>query len=169
MKPFIEQAQCYAQYHRKPVTLYTHLIGIPCLLFSLMIFFGFFHLVIPGVMDLNLASLGTVLLLLYYYVLNWRLALVLTVLFFCFLWIADWIGSEGPTSYALWTFLIAFLLGWILQLIGHCIEGRRPAFFDHFGQIFIAPLFLTAEVFFKTGRLNKLKEQIHGSSDLKIQ
>jgi uncharacterized membrane protein YGL010W len=38
--------------------------------------------------------------------------------------------------------------GWILQLVGHVFEGRRPALADNLFQIFIAPIFLCAEIFF---------------------
>jgi uncharacterized membrane protein YGL010W len=57
-----------------------------------------------------------------------------------------------------WTcFGVLFVGGWILQLVGHVFEGRRPALVDNLFQIFIAPLFLCAEVFFALG----YKPQLH--------
>ncbi|KTC84919.1 DUF962 domain-containing protein [Legionella brunensis] len=162
MKSFIEQAQFYAEYHQKPITFYTHLIGVPLIIFSLMLFLGFFHLIVPGVLDTNFASIGTVIVLIYYFLLNWRLALILTPIFICLLWIANLISWAGPTSGALWTFVIIFILGWILQLAGHYIEGKRPALVDNFWQALVAPLYLTAELFFRAGRMKNLKTQIHG-------
>jgi uncharacterized membrane protein YGL010W len=50
-----------------------------------------------------------------------------------------------------------FVGGWALQLLGHVFEGRRPALVDNFFQVFIAPLFLCAEVFFALG----YKPQLH--------
>ena len=44
-----------------------------------------------------------------------------------------------------------FVGGWILQLIGHAFEGRKPALTQNLFQIFVAPLFLCAEVFFALG------------------
>ena len=35
--------------------------------------------------------------------------------------------------------------------MGHVFEGRRPALSDNLFQIFIAPVFLVAEVFFALG------------------
>ena len=165
MKPFIEQAQFYVGYHQKPITRYTHFAGIPLIIFSLMIFLGFFHLVIPGILDTNLAGIATIVLLVYYFRLNWRLALALTPILFCLLWIADVISYAGPTSGALWTFIITFVLGWGLQFLGHFLEGKRPAFMDNFWQALIAPLFLTAEVFFMAGHMQELKEQIYGNPE----
>jgi uncharacterized membrane protein YGL010W len=39
----------------------------------------------------------------------------------------------------------------VIQLIGHVWEGRKPALVDNFLQIFVAPIFLAAEVFFALG------------------
>src|SRR5688500_10034715 len=48
-------------------------------------------------------------------------------------------------------FAVLFVGGWILQLVGHVFEGRKPALADNFFQIFVAPIFLAAEVFFALG------------------
>ena len=51
-----------------------------------------------------------------------------------------------------WTwFAVLFVGGWILQLVGHVFEGRKPALADNLFQIFVAPIFLCAEVFFALG------------------
>jgi len=162
MKSFIEQAQLYAACHQKPMTRYSHYIGIPLIIFSLLILLGFLHLVIPGVMNITFASIATAALLVYYFSLNWRLALVLTPILIILLTLADWVSQDGPTAMALWIFVFTFLVGWVFQLVGHFIEGRRPAFLENCWQPLIAPLFLTAELFFLAGRMQVLKEEIYG-------
>ena len=162
MIPFIVQAQCYISYHQKPVTRYTHLAGIPLIILSLMILLGFVHVVIIGVLDVNVASIATLVLLIYYFRLNWRLALALTPILILLLWIASVISHNGPTSEALWSFILIFLVGCALQFIGHFIEEKRPAFADNLWQIVIAPLFMVAESFFLIGRMGELKEEIYG-------
>lgn len=164
MKSFIEQAQFYSKYHQKPITLYTHLAGVPLIIFSLMVFLGFFHLIVPGVLDTNFAGIATVVVLFYYFLLNWRLALVLTPIFFFLLWIANLISWTGPTSFSVWLFIIVFAIGWALQLTGHLLEGNRPALVDNLWQALVAPLYLTAELFFKYGRMKNLEKQIHGDT-----
>ncbi|STX28277.1 transmembrane protein [Legionella beliardensis] len=166
MKSFIEQAQFYAEYHQKPITFYTHIIGVPLIIFSLMIFFSFFHIVVPGVMDIRISDVLTAFILIYYVILNWRLGLIVTPIFIFMVWIADLIGWSGPTKEALWTFVVFFVLGWVLQLIGHVIEGKRPALVDNFWSTLTAPLYLTAELFFKMGRMQDLKAQIHTEENL---
>ncbi|WP_419418634.1 DUF962 domain-containing protein [Legionella sp. D16C41] len=168
MKSFVEQAQFYAKYHQEPVTFYTHLIGVPLIIFSLMIFLGFFHIVVPGVINIGFADIFTVIALLYYLFLNWRLGLILIPIFTFMVWIADLISWAGPTKRALWAFLILFILGWAFQLIGHFIEGRRPALINNFWQALIAPMYLMAEIFFRMGRMEALRKQIHPENDMPL-
>ena len=162
MNSFIEQAQFYAAYHQKPNTRYTHFAGVPLIIFSLMVLLGFIHLIIPGVVDITFATIATVVLLIYYFYLNWRLALALTVIFIILLALADLVSYNGPTRISLWIFALTFVIGWALQLIGHFMEGKPPAFLDNLWQSLIAPMFLTAELFFLAGRMQGLKEQIYG-------
>lgn len=161
MKEFIVQARSYAQYHQKKETFYTHLVGVPLIIFGLMIFLGFFQLIVPGVMKTTLANIATLILLGYYFLLRWPLALFACPIFFLMLWISHIISHAGPTSFALWTLAIVLVVGVLLQVIGHIIEGKKPAFMDNFSQIFIAPLFLIAEVCFMAGIMSNLKYLIH--------
>ncbi|MDI1351657.1 MAG: DUF962 domain-containing protein [bacterium] len=168
MKPFIEQAQFYAAYHQNPLTRYTHFAGVPLIILSLMIFFGFFKLVLPGVYETDLACIATLVLLIYYFRLNWQLALPLTPIMLILLWIAHFFSHYGPTKLGMWAFIITFVLGWGIQLYGHYIEGKKPAFMVNVSQAFLAPLFLMAELFFMAGYMTALKNQIYGFSDSEL-
>ena len=53
-----------------------------------------------------------------------------------------------------------FVGGWVFQLVGHVFEGRRPALSDNLFQIFIAPIFLVAEVFFALGLKRDVRRKI---------
>lgn len=48
-------------------------------------------------------------------------------------------------------FFVLFAGGWVVQLLGHVFEGRKPALVDNLFQIFVAPIFLCAEIFFLLG------------------
>lgn len=162
MKSFIEQAQLYAAYHQNQMNQYTHMIGIPLVIFSLMILLGFVQLVIPGVYSTNFAFLGTLFALIYYFRLQWQLALALTPILLILLWAAKLFNHAGPTPLGVWAFIITFIVGWGFLLYGHFIENKKPTFLDNFNQALIAPLFLVAELLFMAGLMLKLKEQIHG-------
>lgn len=164
MKEFIGQARMYAYYHQKKETFYTHLAGVPLIIFGLMIFLGFFQLIVPGVLKTTLANIATLILLGYYFLLNWKLALFASPLLFMLLWISHLISYAGPTSFALWFLVAVLIIGVLLQAVGHIIEGRKPAFMDNFTQAYIAPLFLVAEICFMAGIMSTLKNQIHESA-----
>jgi uncharacterized membrane protein YGL010W len=165
MKPFIEQAQVYAAYHQNPITRYTHLAGVPIIILSLMIFLGFIKILVPGIYETNLACLATLGLLIYYFRLNWQLALPLTPIMLILLWLASWFNQYGPTKLGIWAFIITFVVGWGLQLYGHYIEGKKPAFMVNACQALLAPLYLTAELFFMAGYMKSLKAQLYGPEE----
>lgn len=162
MKSFIEQAQQYSTYHQNIKTRYTHFAGVPLIVLSLMILLGFIKIIVPGVFVSNLAWFATIGILIYYFLLNWQLALALTPIMLFLLWIANWFSADGPTTLGVWSFIITFVVGWGLQLYGHYLEGRKPAFMDNLCQALIAPLYLVAELFFMAGFMKSLQAQIHG-------
>lgn len=163
MKSFIEQAQFYASYHQNPTTRYSHMAGVPLVVFSLMILLGFVKIIIPNVVETNLACFATLILMVYYFLLNWQLSLALTPIMVFLLWLASWFSYAGPTKTGMWVFVITFVVGWALQLYGHVIEGKKPAFMDNIYQALIAPLYLVAEGFFAVGYMKSLQERIYGS------
>jgi uncharacterized membrane protein YGL010W len=95
----------------------------------------------------------------YYFVLDVPLALAMAVVIGLLLWLAGWISAFPPTQ-AWIVFAVLFVGGWILQLVGHVFEGRRPALVDNLLQIFVAPLFLAAEVFFALGYKPELRQAV---------
>jgi uncharacterized membrane protein YGL010W len=50
------------------------------------------------------------------------------------------IADQGTLAGWIW-FAVLFVGGWILQLVGHVFEGRKPALVDNLFQIFVAPIF----------------------------
>ncbi len=169
MKSFIEQAQFYVEYHQNKGTLYTHMVGVPLIVLSVMILLGFIKLIIPGVLHTSFACLATIALLVYYFRLQWQLALAVTPILLILLGIAHFFSHAGPTKLGIWAFIITFIVGWGLQLYGHITEGKKPAFMDSLYQALIAPLFLTAELIFMAGYLPDLKEQIYQKSKAKAK
>ena len=53
-----------------------------------------------------------------------------------------------------------FVGGWAIQLLGHKLEGKKPAFLDDLQSLLIGPLFLVAEAAFALGLESELREQI---------
>jgi len=55
--------------------------------------------------------------------------------------------------------LTLFVVGWVLQFVGHAIEGNRPAFFQNPLHFFVAPLWLVRRLTESVGsrRLRRAK------------
>jgi uncharacterized membrane protein YGL010W len=67
-----------------------------------------------------------------------------------FLYLADLVSLQPIGKGAAW-FVVFLGGGWVIQLVGHAVEGRKPALADNVLQIFVAPIFLAAEALFALG------------------
>ena len=158
MKTLEDQMSFYAAYHQDARNKATHFIGVPMIVFSLLIPLGWLRVELDG-FPLSAALLTTSILLLYYLVLDIPLGLAMAAVFALMLWGAEPLSRASLGISAAW-FLVLFVVGWALQLWGHAFEGRKPALVDNLFQIFVAPIFLAAEVFFALGYKPELHEAV---------
>jgi uncharacterized membrane protein YGL010W len=155
MNRLAQQMSVYAAYHRNRWNRLTHFIGVPAIVFALLIPMGWVHL--GGGLTLAHAFAGAVLV--YYLTLDVAIGLATALAVIVLLQAAAVAGASGPAAGWTW-FAVFFVGGWIFQLVGHVFEGRRPALADNVLQIFVAPIFLVAEVFFALGCKRALLESI---------
>jgi len=158
MKSLEDQMSTYAAYHQDARNKATHFIGVPAIVFSLMIPLGWLRADIGGA-TLSAALVVTAILFLYYLVLDIPLGLAMGAVFALMLWAAAPL-SQASLGLSLTWFLLLFVGGWALQLWGHVYEGRKPALVDNLFQIFVAPIFLAAEVCFALGYKPRLHEAV---------
>jgi len=152
MKSLDEQMSIYAAYHRNRWNKLAHFVGVPAITFAILIPMAWLDFG-AGV---NLARLFVVAVLIYYFVLDAPLALATTAVVAALLYAAEQVAATAG-----WLWFTAFFVGgWIFQLAGHAFEGRKPALADNLSQIFIAPIFLAAEVFFALGLKRELLEKV---------
>lgn len=148
MKTLAEHLRVYAGYHQKRFTKLTHFIGVPLAILPILMLLNWVHLLIPGILVTPLSWPAYLALMIYYLRLDWRLALPLLLVFFVLNLIAIQISGFAPNLLGFLWLLGIFVLAWAIQLIGHWVEGRKPALLDNLFQALIAPLFLVAEVAF---------------------
>jgi uncharacterized membrane protein YGL010W len=158
VKTLEDQMSVYAAYHQDARNKATHFVGVPLIVFSLMIPLGWLRADIGGV-SVSAALIVTSALLLYYLMLDIPLGLAMGAVFALMLWGAEPL-SQAPLLVSVAWFLVLFVGGWALQLWGHVYEGRKPALVDNLFQIFVAPIFLAAEVFFALGYKPRLHEEV---------
>lgn len=158
MKSIHEQMESYASYHRDARNKATHFVGVPLITFSIFLALSWFRFVDPAV-PLTAATLFYLGVGIYYLRLDFTLALLQAPITLLLLWAADRVAL-WPLWQSLAVFLVAFVGGWIIQLVGHVFEGRKPALVDNILQVFNAPLFLTVEVLHGIGVRTDLKTAV---------
>ena len=149
MQNLEQQMSFYAAYHQDARNKATHFVGVPMIIFGLFIALGWARVEAGGI-TLTAAMLLAAVVLVWYFLLDVPLALAMLILNAGLLYLADLVSVQPIGTGLVW-FLVFFGGGWVIQLIGHVFEGRKPALVDNFFQIFVAPIFLAAEVFFALG------------------
>lgn len=149
MKPLEQQMAFYAAYHQDARNKASHFVGVPVIILSLFIPLAWPRIEIAG-LPFTAAMLFAFVVLAYYFILDVALALAMSAVTLALVWLGHQIAGLGAGPAWAW-FAALFIGGWILQLVGHGFEGRRPALADNLFQIFVAPIFLCAEIFFALG------------------
>jgi uncharacterized membrane protein YGL010W len=158
MKNLTDQLASYAGYHRDPRNIASHFVGIPMIVLAVAVLLSRPSLGGSlGGFALSPALLATALAVMYYLRLDWRFGGLMAALMALNLLAAQWFAAL-PTSLWLAWGLGLFVLGWLIQFVGHYYEGKKPAFVDDLMGLVIGPLFVVAEVVFALGlRANVLQ------------
>jgi len=146
-RPAIDLLRQYAEYHRDRRNIATHLVGVPLIVFAIGVL-----LARPG---FELAG-------------GW----MLTPAWVVFAFGAAWYLTRGLFGLGLAVtlgtgllFVLAhqvqvnamawgvglFVVGWIIQFVGHYYEGRKPAFADDLVGLLVGPMFVVLEMLASIG------------------
>lgn len=135
----------YAESHCTVANKSIHWICVPLIMLSIV---GLIWLIpVPRGWNahsafFNWGVLFVILVLSYYFLLSWRLALGMTLVTAALVFIVYGVSLLTAHSWLVW--LIVFVLAWIGQFIGHKIEGKKPSFFKDIQFLLIGPLWLLA-------------------------
>lgn len=142
----------YGASHRHPTNKLLHWICVPVIVLCVLGFL--WALPVPTAFAatspyLNWATLVIATGLVYYAALSPRLALgMLPVMALLVLVLLRLDALAAP----LWLLcLVAFVVAWIGQFVGHAIEGTRPSFFKDVQFLMIGPLWLLSFVYRRLG------------------
>ncbi len=167
MKTCTEHLIQYAGYHRDKRNIATHFVGIPMIVLAVTILLSRPALWHFGSHEAPWVYLGMVspawiaaaLLAAYYLVLDLRLGLIMAAFLAGCVTLGAYLAFASTTVWLLWGAGL-FVLGWIIQFLGHYFEGRKPAFTDDVMGLAIGPLFVLAEVLFIFGLRRDLSAPI---------
>ena len=165
MKTLTEHLSQYALYHRDNRNILTHYVGIPLIVIAI---FGLLWWPLFSIAGVSITPALALLVgsLLFYFRLDLRYGLVMLVFSGSCFAIAAQLAAQTD---AIWLGASAalFVVGWVLQFIGHYYEGKKPAFVDDIVGLLVGPLFIMAELGFKLGLRKPLQhdiEQIAGKT-----
>lgn len=158
MKTLVDQLATYAAYHRDRRNIATHLVGIPMIVLAVCVLLARPGVVLGGAL-VTPALLVAVVTVGYYVRLDRRYGIVMGVLLALCVAAAHAIAAR-PTATWLAVGVGLFVVGWIIQFVGHWYEGRKPAFVDDVIGLIIGPLFVVAEVGFALGLRDEVRLQV---------
>ena len=130
--------ESYEKNHQNPINEAIHMIAIPLVMFSI--------LGMTAAFDIFLEYILVGIVIFYYLKLSKIAALLMLV------WLLIYLGLVVLLKpYIIEISILLFAFGWILQFLGHFIEGKRPSFFEDLRYFLIGPLFVVQKVISKFG------------------
>lgn len=158
MKSLVDHLSQYAAYHRDPRNIASHFIGIPLIFVAVAVLLSR-----PG-WPVGAALVSPALLMAvasawFYLRLELRLGVLMTVLLGLAVWLGQILAAQSTWVW-LGSGLGMFVVGWVIQFVGHYYEGRKPAFVDDLSGLIVGPLFVVVEAGFLLGLRGELKRAI---------
>ncbi|CAB1213756.1 DUF962 domain-containing protein [Acinetobacter bouvetii] len=148
----------YAAYHLDQKNIFTHFIGIPLIVFSIICLTARAGVSISGV-ELTLALVLLLASCIYYLSLDRIFGLIMLVIYAIAYPFAYEI-AQLDTTFWLSLSIGIFVVGWVFQFVGHFYEKKKPAFMDDVIGLAIGPLFVLAEMVFMLGFRKDLEQRM---------
>ena len=159
MVPIEQNLTQYAAYHRDRRNIATHFVGVPMIVFALVLAQAV--VAVPlGPVTLTLAAITSIAACVYYLLLDRVLGSAMVVILFLMNAGASEVTARLGVGPSLAWALGIFIVGWAFQFLGHKYEGMKPAFYDDVKQLLIGPLFVCSEGFFLCGAKAQLRRYV---------
>ncbi|MEP7058131.1 MAG: Mpo1-like protein [Caldimonas sp.] len=159
MRTATELLSQYAAYHRDRRNIVSHFVGVPMIVFAVGVL-----LARPAVQfDAFVLTPGWIVYALAcaWYLTRGSLVLgvVTSAVVGVLMLLAHGAAGGGIAVWLAWG-VGFFVVGWLIQFVGHWYEGKKPAFVDDLTGLIIAPMFIVAEVLFALGWNRPLLHEI---------
>ena len=145
----------YAEYHRDRRNILTHFIGVPMIVFAVGVLLAGWRFHLAG-LALTPAWLAFAFSAAWYLTRGHLGIGAATTAGVGLLMILAHQVSGGPLASWLAWGVGFFVVGWVIQFIGHYYEGRKPAFADDIVGLLVGPMFVTMELLAGLGLFREL-------------
>ncbi|AGH86924.1 DUF962 domain-containing protein [Ralstonia nicotianae] len=160
MRTLSDHLSSYAAYHQDGRNIATHFFGIPAIVVAVAVLFSRPVLgLLPGGVAVTPALLLLVAVTVFYLRLDVVFGLAMLGLIGMAVWVGHHVAAHSTVAW-LSVGLGLFVIGWIVQFVGHYYEGRKPAFVDDLAGLVIGPLFLLTETVFAMGLRGALRDEV---------
>lgn len=144
----------YAESHRNSTNKLIHWICVPLIFWTILGFISLIpspHFCAPYFGCISLVSLIVVILITLFYL---RLSLLIGFIMIFAMLLMEHLAYAvnihfGNKSWMV--YLAVFVITWILQFVGHKIEGKKPSFLKDLQFLLIGPIWLLSFVLKKMG------------------
>jgi uncharacterized membrane protein YGL010W len=165
---FRSQLASYASVHRDWRNKATHFVGIPIIVFSLLLVLSLWTFEAGG-RQWTVSLAVAIVAVLGWMALDLGVGIVMALIMAIAWYAAEALAGALGTPSAVWiAFIALFVGGWVLQFLGHHYEGKRPALLDNIFQGFIGPMFLVAETMVVMGQRSDLARAM-GEGDVTVR
>lgn len=141
----------YGESHQNPTNKAIHWIAVPVIYATVIGLL--WSIPQPGWMAaigwLNWAVVALVPALIFYALMSWPLALGMAAMSALCFWFWSLVAQAGLSVWL--TALVLFVVMWILQFVGHHIEGKKPSFFKDLQFLLIGPAWVIGFLYRKLG------------------
>jgi len=144
----------YGESHRNSTNKFIHWICVPLIFWTILGFISYIpapNIYLKYFGFLSIASfIALVLVTIFYFRLSWRIAIIMI---FVMLLMEHFVSLANITfKTKSWLFYLAiFIITWILQFVGHKIEGKKPSFLKDLQFLLIGPIWLLSFILKKLG------------------
>jgi uncharacterized membrane protein YGL010W len=140
----------YALYHRDRRNIVSHFVGVPMIVFGVGVLLA--RATVPAFgLSLTPAWIAFALSAAWYLTRgNLALGIAVSVAVGVLIRLGHEVAGGGVATWLAWG-VGFFVVGWVIQFVGHWYEGKKPAFVDDLIGLLVGPMFVTAELMFMLG------------------
>ncbi len=142
----------YGESHQNPINKAIHWLCVPTIMFSL---FGLLYSLpfpVAKTVWANWAVVAVAFSLVYYIRLSMTLFFALAAISFAMIFGLNSLAAIVGDGMGMAKASLAIFVGaWVLQFIGHKIEGKKPSFLEDVQYLLVGPMWLLHFIFKKLG------------------